>query len=78
MKAAEQAELAKQLVNSGYWNMLLFPLIKQRKEDIEAQTRVLIRDDAPKNKFSVISGEYLALEWLVEEVLNLSKRSTES
>ena len=74
MTPEEEGELARGFLQSSYWNQLLFPIIKEKLSILEEKTRIFIAEDAPKNKFSIITGEFNALSNIQKDLETLSKR----
>lgn len=49
-----------------------------QKEACTQEAMKLIQDDAPKNKFSVVTGKYLAYQAVEEEIVNLERQREKS
>lgn len=57
---------------------VLMKFITEQKDLCNEETRKLIQQDAPKNKFSVVTGKFLAYEAMEEEITNLERQRAKS
>lgn len=64
----------RELLSSTFYDAVLRPWLLERKQDLIEDTDKLIREDAPKNKFSVVSGKRQMLSEIEEQLILWSKR----
>lgn len=59
---SEVSGFTKEFRSQGFYKLIFSPWIKEQKEVIARAIDKLVMEDAPKNKFSVISGQRQMLE----------------
>ena len=56
------AEWTREFISSKFYSQLFLKWIDEYKNDLQEKHLQLIREDAPKNKFTVLSGKLEAID----------------
>ncbi len=70
----EEGNIQREYEHLAHWRLVLRPWLEVKRSEILERQRRLVLEDAPKNKFSVLTGELRVIEELFEYFEALRKR----
>ena len=68
MNDEKTSAATRDFLNSSFFMNLFLPWIEEQKKDLADQADRLISEDAPKNKFSILSGKRQMIKAVEEQI----------